>query len=322
LSLITGVIVFVCNYIYYFIAMIITHFENHRTVDLYRKNLSIKVAIFQFVNNFSTFYYLSFVAPFMSTSISNKTAFMSKCGESSCPSIIFINLVMVYSVQIVLKNFFFYFLPYFFTVISKLITAINSDDFNITDYFCGICVPSKYNSVNGDQSSSNKSKNENNSRTFIDSLKNCFGKRKQDGDEMNIYDIYAKKDDVEVGGINSINSISNATSTKTESSRIQTSIDSAVMPELDYHRKSWNMEYSHIFFGSNNKFLCNSPSIAELCFLYSEIAVSLGYLLLFNAVLPGVVVLFWIDLFLMQKRLVYKMYIYIYIYSIFNSNSK
>ena len=64
-SVVNVVQIQILTFIYDYLAFKLTDLENHRNDVLYEDSMIIKLFLFQFVNNYSSFYYLAFVAGFL-----------------------------------------------------------------------------------------------------------------------------------------------------------------------------------------------------------------------------------------------------------------
>jgi hypothetical protein len=60
-STINAVQIFVFNYIYNFLAFILSKFENHKTETAFERSLITKTFFFQFVNSFNSLFYIAFI---------------------------------------------------------------------------------------------------------------------------------------------------------------------------------------------------------------------------------------------------------------------
>jgi hypothetical protein len=60
-GIVFGVQISALNYVYRRLALWLNEFENHRTESAYEEQLTIKLFIFQFINSFSSSFYIAYV---------------------------------------------------------------------------------------------------------------------------------------------------------------------------------------------------------------------------------------------------------------------
>ena len=100
-SFINSVQIGVGNYVYTILAKMLTDVENHRTVQAYGDYLALKLSLFKFINSFGSFFYIAFVAPYLTGSASDvESGFQGKCGAQSCMQILRNNLAIIFISQI------------------------------------------------------------------------------------------------------------------------------------------------------------------------------------------------------------------------------
>ncbi len=60
IGIMTGVQIKVMTIIYSFVAEFLTNWENHEKASYYNNSLSLKIVFFEFINNYSSLYYIAF----------------------------------------------------------------------------------------------------------------------------------------------------------------------------------------------------------------------------------------------------------------------
>jgi len=106
-SLINSFTITVFNFLYSLISTKLTDFENHRTDTLYEDSMITKLFMFQFVNSYSSFFYLAFVAPYRPTPSDDdgQENNVGECGYDDCMIPLAINLATVYGMRLTIGNF-------------------------------------------------------------------------------------------------------------------------------------------------------------------------------------------------------------------------
>ena len=61
IGIMNGLQIKIMSFIYWYIANWLTKWENHEKNSTFDYNLSIKIIIFEFINNYSSLYYIAFV---------------------------------------------------------------------------------------------------------------------------------------------------------------------------------------------------------------------------------------------------------------------
>lgn len=90
------------NYFYELAARWLTDFENKRTETEYRNAFIVKIFIFQFINSYSSFFFLAFVAPFIPNNIPG-SPYPGECGANSCMEPLSINLGIIFGTRLIVK---------------------------------------------------------------------------------------------------------------------------------------------------------------------------------------------------------------------------
>lgn len=96
-----AVMIFILNYTYTFVANALTEAENHRTTTQFEDSMIFKLFSFQFVNSYSSFFYLAFVAESL-----------GECPENGCMSTLAINLAIIYGSRLIVGPILQIGLPY------------------------------------------------------------------------------------------------------------------------------------------------------------------------------------------------------------------
>lgn len=60
IGILTGIQIKVMTMIYHFVAEFLTNWENHEKASYYDNSLSLKIVFFEFINNYSSLYYIAF----------------------------------------------------------------------------------------------------------------------------------------------------------------------------------------------------------------------------------------------------------------------
>lgn len=81
------------NLLYTFIANELTRRENHRTQAKYDDSLIVKIFVFQFINSFTSFYYLAFLSEVITAS--------PDCGAHGCMFSLSVNLITIFAIRLV-----------------------------------------------------------------------------------------------------------------------------------------------------------------------------------------------------------------------------
>ncbi|CAM9174547.1 unnamed protein product, partial [Ectocarpus fasciculatus] len=108
-SVINAVQITILNIVYGKVAVKLTHRENHRTDTEYEDSLIAKIFVFQFVNSYTSFYYLAFIAPYLPRppSLNDDGAegdFIGECGFDDCMKPLALNLGIIFGVALTVNN--------------------------------------------------------------------------------------------------------------------------------------------------------------------------------------------------------------------------
>lgn len=64
IALVNAIQITIFSYIYTFVATKLNDWENHKYLDIKYQSLSIKLILFDFINNFTSMYYIAFYKPY------------------------------------------------------------------------------------------------------------------------------------------------------------------------------------------------------------------------------------------------------------------
>lgn len=103
-SILNTIQIIVFNMIYSKIALYLTDQENHRTSTQYEDALIAKLFIFQFINSYSSFFFLAFIAQNLTKPNGVTDDFVGQCGASSCMEPLSINLAIIFGTRLFCNN--------------------------------------------------------------------------------------------------------------------------------------------------------------------------------------------------------------------------
>ena len=89
-----------------------TDAENHRTDTLFEDALIVKMFVFQFINSYSSFFFLAFIAAYLDQPPGTPSNWVGQCGASDCMQPLSINLAIIFGTRLTLTNFLDIFIPY------------------------------------------------------------------------------------------------------------------------------------------------------------------------------------------------------------------
>jgi hypothetical protein len=78
------------------LAYVLTDFENHRTDTMYSDSILSKLFAFQFVNAYSSFFYVAFVAPYVPKPVGADDDAIGECGYITCMPSLATNLAIIF----------------------------------------------------------------------------------------------------------------------------------------------------------------------------------------------------------------------------------
>jgi anoctamin-10/anoctamin-7 len=103
-SILNSVQITMFNIIYSKLADSLTERENHRTDTTFEDSMIAKLFLFQFVNSYTSFFYLAFVAKYVSRPPGADPEVTGECGYSDCMVAIAINLGIIFGTRLTLSN--------------------------------------------------------------------------------------------------------------------------------------------------------------------------------------------------------------------------
>jgi hypothetical protein len=96
-SILSAVQVIFGNILYENLATNLTEWENHRTATEFEDALITKLFSFQFVNSYSSFFYIAFIAPYTVSPAGSPEGSLGACGAENCLSPLSINLGVIFA---------------------------------------------------------------------------------------------------------------------------------------------------------------------------------------------------------------------------------
>jgi hypothetical protein len=114
-SVLNTVSITVFNSIYQIVAVKLTDSENHRTDTLYEDSLSVKLFVFQFINSYSSFFFIAFVAQHLPKPSGTDASFHGACGAATCMEPLMLNLAIIFGTRLTVTN-----------IVNLLVPVINS----------------------------------------------------------------------------------------------------------------------------------------------------------------------------------------------------
>jgi len=112
-SVLNTIQIVIFNFIYRSVVQQLTDHENPRTDTIYEDSMIVKLFLFQFVNSYSSFFFVAFIAGNLDTS--DDTANddpQGECGAPTCMQPLAINLAIIFGTRLTLTNFLDIFMPY------------------------------------------------------------------------------------------------------------------------------------------------------------------------------------------------------------------
>ncbi|KAJ1410908.1 calcium-activated chloride channel-domain-containing protein [Ochromonadaceae sp. CCMP2298] len=111
-SVINTVQIVVFNFIYRSVVIKLTDHENPRTDTIYEDSMIVKLFVFQFVNSYASFFFIAFIAGYLTTQDAADDDAKGQCGATTCMEPLSINLAIIFGTRLTLTNFLDIFLPY------------------------------------------------------------------------------------------------------------------------------------------------------------------------------------------------------------------
>lgn len=109
-SIANAVQITILNFVYGELATALTNRENHRTDTEYEDSLIAKIFVFQFVNSYTSFYYLAFIAPYLPrpsglADDGDEADYVGDCGFDDCMIPLAINVAIIFGSALTVNNF-------------------------------------------------------------------------------------------------------------------------------------------------------------------------------------------------------------------------
>lgn len=107
-SILSAVQIQFFNFVYTLVADALAERENHRTDTEFEDSMVIKLFVFQFVNSYSSFFFLAFVA----SQTSSDDDALADCSGSNCMEPLAINLAVIFGSRLLTSNLTELLIPY------------------------------------------------------------------------------------------------------------------------------------------------------------------------------------------------------------------
>jgi hypothetical protein len=107
----TALQIMICNYLYYYIALFSTDWENHRLEKDSVSSFAVKLSLFQIINTLASSMYLAFAARFVPER-DRRINSLGDCGYDNCIFPVVINIVTIAAVRMLIHFVSKFFLPY------------------------------------------------------------------------------------------------------------------------------------------------------------------------------------------------------------------
>lgn len=111
-SVLNTIQITIFNIVYGDVAVRLTGYENHRTDTEYEDGLIAKLFMFQFVNSYASFFFLAFIAQYLTRPDGVDSTFKGQCGATNCMQPLSINLAIIFGSRITITNALNVVLPY------------------------------------------------------------------------------------------------------------------------------------------------------------------------------------------------------------------
>ena len=116
-----------------YVAFAMTDLENQRTDVAYEDSMIIKLFCFQFVNNYSAFYYLAFIAGYRPIPNGADPSSAGECGYNDCMTALAVNLGITFGLRLTLTNVILWLYPCVMKWLRRRANAENAAKSNKTD---------------------------------------------------------------------------------------------------------------------------------------------------------------------------------------------
>ena len=103
----------IMTYFFNWASFRLTDMENKRTDAQYEDSMILKLFCFQFVNNYASFYYLAFVAPYRPPPPGASSDSVGECGFKDCMAALAVNLGITFGLRMTLTNFILWLYPFY-----------------------------------------------------------------------------------------------------------------------------------------------------------------------------------------------------------------
>merc|ERR1719223_2661538 len=134
-SLLNTVQITIFNLIYAELSVFLTKYENHRTDTQYEDSMITKLFAFQFINSYSSFFFLAFIASYIQkadTDDDAKEDYIGQCGATSCMDPLALNIAIIFGSRITVTNAINILTPYFAYKSKRKAETEGVDDSKIT----------------------------------------------------------------------------------------------------------------------------------------------------------------------------------------------
>jgi hypothetical protein len=103
-SILNTVQITIFNMIYSVMAIELTNAENLRTDTQYEDSMIVKLFVFQFINSYASFFFLAFIAMYLSPPPDVPDDYVGQCGYSDCMEPLSVNLAIIFGTRLILNN--------------------------------------------------------------------------------------------------------------------------------------------------------------------------------------------------------------------------
>lgn len=113
-SVINAIVIFIFNYIFFYVSFVLTNFENFKTQTEFEKSIIIKNFIFQFVNCYNSLFYIAFLKRDIEGCLDyNSAGKLTLSKDYLCFNEIYVQLRSIFVLAII-KNFYEIGAPFIF----------------------------------------------------------------------------------------------------------------------------------------------------------------------------------------------------------------
>jgi len=92
------------NFLFQFLAAVLTNRENHRTDTQYEDAMIAKLFLFQFVNSYASFFYIGFIAKYQPSQPDAQDNWQGDCGAKNCMRPLATNLGIIFLSRMTIGN--------------------------------------------------------------------------------------------------------------------------------------------------------------------------------------------------------------------------